>query len=171
MLQRRLSLMPGLNAQQRVSRALILSSISLALLTYLKDMSRPNWMQGQQGVPGCLHQPGLCHLHGTGREKLWRNLNCILRWVLFCSFSFWWAQKLQHFVHPGKAFFSIFSQRVQIIAYFCLSVPISMNFWKSSKRPLTPPSPLPPFLGKMLRFFSTKIFGTEMTPPNRRLYC
>ena len=28
-----------------------------------------------------------------------------------------------------------------------------------------PPSP---FLGKMLRFFSTKIFGTEMTPPNWR---
>ena len=49
-----------------------------------------------------------------------------------------------------------------------LSVPISMNFWKSSKRPLTPP-PSPPFLGKMLRFFSTKIFGTEMTSPNWRL--
>ena len=31
-----------------------------------------------------------------------------------------------------------------------LSGPLSMNFWKSSKRPLTPPRP---FLGKMLRFF------------------
>ena len=30
------------------------------------------------------------------------------------------------------------------------------------------PPPLSPFFGKMLRFFSTKIFGTEMTPPNWR---
>ena len=44
-----------------------------------------------------------------------------------------------------------------------LSDPLSMNFWKSSKRPLTPPPG--PFLGKMLRFFATKFFGTEMTPP------
>ena len=28
------------------------------------------------------------------------------------------------------------------------------------------PPPPSPFLGKMLRFFSTEIFGTEMTPPN-----
>ena len=42
-------------------------------------------------------------------------------------------------------------------------------WWIFGKVPngLWPPPP-PPFLGKMLRFFSTKLFGTEMTPPNCR---
>ena len=42
--------------------------------------------------------------------------------------------------------------------------------WIFGKVPngLSPRLPPAPFLGKMLRFFSTKFFGTEMTPPNWR---
>ena len=44
-----------------------------------------------------------------------------------------------------------------------LSVPISMNFWKSSKRPLTPL--LPPFFGKNVAIFFYENFWIGNDPP------
>ena len=44
-----------------------------------------------------------------------------------------------------------------------LSLPLSMNFWKSSKRPLTPP--LPPFFGKNVAIFCYEIFWNGNDPP------
>ena len=43
------------------------------------------------------------------------------------------------------------------------SLPLSMNFWKSSKRPLTPP--LPPFFGKNVAIFCYEIFWNGNDPP------
>ena len=76
---------------------------------------------------------------------------------------------LLHIMSTHIFFFSELFSKVDSPVKGRLSGPLSMNFWKSSKRPLTPPPG--PFLGKMLRFFATKIFGTEKTPPNWRLKC
>ena len=53
-----------------------------SLVSTSRCILRWNWVQEHQGVPGCLRKAGLCNLHGRGRNKLWRHLNCILRSVL-----------------------------------------------------------------------------------------